>query len=416
MKVSYFKILKKRNFFLLWFGQIISQCGDRLTQMALIGLVYKLKPSSSLSLAKIMSLPVVAVFLISPIAGVYIDRWDKRKTMYTSDFLRGIFIAIIPLLAFHFKSIIPIYILIFLSFCMGRFFIPAKMAVIPNLVDKDQTLMANSLVSVTAMIAAVLGFGLGGVIVERFGVEAAFLIDASTFFLSALTIMLMQMEEKAKFNPYDIINLGREAIVKVKRSFAFDIKEGLRYLLGSGHTWYAAKIFFTLFSCLGSLYVVFIVFIQNTFHSVTIDLGWLAVASGLGLFCGSLIYGRVADMGKIRRVINIALIFASSYLVFFVAFLKYHPFKPFALFSCFLLGLISSPLVIGVNTLIHTQSKNNFWGRIFSSLEVLNHFAFIVFMFASSYLAEKFSPFTIIISVGIIIFLFSGFNYLREYD
>ncbi|RKY38040.1 MAG: MFS transporter, partial [Candidatus Omnitrophota bacterium] len=90
MIIPYIHLLKKRNFFLLWISQIISQFGDRLTQMALIGLVYEIMPASSFSLAKVMSIPLIAVFLISPVAGVYIDRWDKQKTMYISDFLRGI--------------------------------------------------------------------------------------------------------------------------------------------------------------------------------------------------------------------------------------------------------------------------------------------------------------------------------------
>lgn len=384
--------------------------------MALIGLVYRLKPSSPLSLAKIMSLPVIAVFLISPIAGVYVDRWNKKKTLWISDLLRGIFIFVIPFLAFHFNSILVVYMFVFLSFCVGRFFIPAKMAIIPSLVEEKQTLIANSLFSTTAMIAAILGFGLGGVIVEKLGVKTAFIIDAATFFLSAFFIGCMNIKEKAQFNPYDIINLGKEALRTVKNSVVFEMKEGVKYILEREGTRYAAKIFSLLFSCVGALYVVFIVFIQNTFHSVTIDLGWFAVGSGLGLFLGALIYGKVGRQWVIRKVINGSLIFSSIYLLFFVTFIHHHPIKLFALFSCFLLGVFSSPVVIGVNTLIHDESKNDFWGRIFSSLEVVIHLAFVIWMFISSYLAEKFSSFTIIIAVGIIIFIFSFFNYVKKND
>lgn len=384
--------------------------------MALIGLVHKIMPRSSMGLAKIMSLAIIPVFLISPVAGVYVDRWNKQKTMYVSDLLRGVFIVFIPILAFNYKSLFMVYVLIFLSFCVGRFFIPAKMAIVPTLIDKKQVLMANSLVSITAMIAAILGFGLGGVLVERFGVKNAFMIDAFTFFISAFSIFLMRIKEKGAFAPIDFLNLGREAITKVKNSFIREMKEGLRYLLRTDETWFAAKIFYILFSCLGALYVVFIIFIQDTLRSVTIDLGWLAVGGGLGLFLGSLIYGRIGREWPIKKVINISLIFASLYLIFFVVYLKSHPFKLFALFSCFLLGVGLSPLVIGVNTLIHNGSENNFWGRIFSSLEVVIHLGFIVFMFVTSYLADKFSPFTIILNVGIIIFFFSLFSLLRDND
>lgn len=414
MFVSYFKVLKKRNFFLLWFGQVISQFGDRLTQMALIGLVYELMPHSSMSLAKVMSLPVLAVLLISPVAGVYVDRWEKRKTMYVSDFLRGICIALIFILIFKFKTVIFVYFLIFLSFCVGRFFIPAKMAIIPALVDQKDLLLANSLVSITAMIAAILGFGLGGIIVEKLGVKVAFLIDSVTFFLSSLAVLSMKVQEKGLFSPKDFLDLSKQAIEKVKRSFIFEMKEGLKYLLKSKETRYAAQVFFLLFSCLGSLYVVFIVFIQNTLSSVTLDLGYLAVGLGTGLFVGSLIYGKIGKRYPFKKSINVSLFINSIYLISFVTVLKFHPSKLFAFFSCFLLGGFSSPVVVGINALIHSESQNMFWGRIFSSLEVVIHFAFIAFMFLSSYLAEFFSPFTIIMSVGIIIFFFSSFGLFSE--
>lgn len=407
MLQGYLKLLKRKNFVLLWISQIIAQFGDRLTQMALIGLVYKLHPGSSLGLAKMFSLAIIPVFLISPISGVYVDRWDKRKTMYTSDFLRCLCIFFIPMVVSKFHSMPLVYFLIFLSFCVGRFFIPAKMAVIPSLVEKENFFMANSLVSVTATIAAVLGFGFGGMIVQKWGVERAFFLNAVTFLLSGILIAMMRLQEKSKFDPKDIIDLGKDAIIKVKNSFMFEVGEGLKYILSSKETRYAAKVQFILFALIGSLYTVFIVFIQQTLGTVTFALGWLAVGSGAGLFIGSLLYGKIGSKVSIRKAINLSLFFSSLCLIAFVSLLRVHPHKLFAFISCLILGLVASPVVIAVNTLIHNESENKFWGRIFSSLEVIIHIAFIVFMFAASYLAEIFSPFTIIISVGIITILLS---------
>ncbi len=417
MLLAYFKVLKRRNFLFLWLGQIISQFGDRLTQMALIGLVYKIRPHSSVSLAKIMSLAIVPVFLISPVAGVYVDRWNKRKTMYFSELLRGLSIFLIPVFFFYFRSLIFVYLLIFLSFCIGRFFIPSKMAIIPSLVDnKKDIFMANSLVSTTAMVAAMLGFGLGGVIVEKYGIKTAFFIDALTFFISACFIGMMKVEEHKYFRVSDLLYLGKDAIRIVQHSFFKEAKEGINYLFSSQETRYATKIFFMLFSFIGALYVVFVVFIQDTLSTVTLDLGFLAIGAGSGLFLGTLIYGRLGRNMDIRKVINITMIASSLYLVFFVVSLKKFPHKLFAFFSVFLLGIVVSPVVVGINSLIHKNSDNNLWGRIFSSLEIVIHLAFIIFMFLASYLAEIFTPFTIIISVGIIMFLFFFFNFIAEND
>ncbi|MFA5271814.1 MAG: MFS transporter [Candidatus Omnitrophota bacterium] len=413
METNYFKVLRNRNFFLVWISQVVSQFGDRLTQMALIGLVYKIAPGSSLGLAKMFSIAIIPVFLISPIAGVYVDRWDKRKTMYISDLLRGVFLFIVPFAATHFHSMPLVYLLIFLSFCVGRFFIPAKMAIIPSLVEKKSFFMANSLISTTATIAAVLGFGLGGMMVQKWGVECTFFIDALTFLFSALAISLVRLKGSAKFNPKDILELSKDAIVTVKNSFLHETKEGFKYIFSSKETRYAAKVQFVLFALIGSLYTIFIVFIQKTLSTVTFELGWLAVGCGAGLFAGSLFYGRIGAKFSIKKVTCVSLFFSSLYLVIFVSLLKIYPYKLFAFASCFIIGLIASPIAIAVNTLIHNESENKFWGRIFSSLEIIIHLTFIIFMFLSSYLAEKFTPFTIIIAISIIT-MFSSYFFLRE--
>ena len=384
--------------------------------MALIGLVYQIKPFSSLSLAKIMSLAVIPVFLISPVAGVYVDRWNKRKTMYWSDFLRGIFIVLIPIFFFRWHSLFFVYCFIFLSFCVGRFFIPAKMAIVPSLVEGKDIFLANSLISTTAMIAAMLGLGLGGIIVERWGLNIAFIVDALTFFLSGLCICFMKIGERSTFKAFDLINLSKDAIKTVKRSFVSEIKEGVHYLFNSRETRYASKIFFTLFSFIGSLYVVFVVFIQNVLSTVTLDLGILAVACGFGLFSGTLIYGRFGHKMRAEKTINIAMIFSGLYLMFFAFMLKSYPSKIFAFFSCFVLGVIVAPIVVGVNSLIHKGSDNNLWGRIFSSLEVVIHLAFIIFMFISSYLAEYFGPLRVIVGISVVVVVISFSNLLVKND
>ncbi len=413
MVIKYFQLLKTKNFSLLWFGQIISQFGDRLTQIALVGLVSKASMSSS-SLAIVMSMATIPVFIISPISGVYIDRWSKRKTMYLSDLLRGGFILLIPFLFFFSKSLWPIYILTFLSFSAGRFFIPAKMAFIPELVKKKDIFLANSLISVTGSIAAVLGIGLGGIIIDKYGVSNAFFIDSSTFFTSGLCIFFISKIEGGKIFVRDILNISKDAVGTAKKSFVFELREGFKYIFTSHETRYAFKIYLFLFSYIGSLYVVMIRFIQNVLSTVTKDLGFAAVALGAGIFFGSLIYGRVAHKISIKKIINIAVLSSSIYLIFFVIFLKHNPTTLCAVILSVILGLNISPAFIGVNALIHKNSDNKLLGRIFSGLEFISHLGFLIAMFISSFFADLFNPFTVIKSIGIIGFIFSLILFIKN--
>jgi len=406
MVLKYFKILAKRNFFCLWFGQIVSQFGDRLTQIALVGLVSRVSMSSS-HLALIMSMAIIPVFIVSPISGVYIDRWSKRKTMYISDFLRGLFILLIPIFFLKLRSFAAVYVLIFLSFSAGRFFVPAKMAFIPEISKKEDLFLANSLISITATIAAVIGFGLGGIIVEKWGVATAFSLDAVTFFVSALAVFLITTKEKGNFKVGDIIHLGKDVVSEVKRSFAWEFREGIKYIFNSDETKYAFKMFLFLFAYIGGLYVVFIRFIQEVLSSLTTDLGFVTVALGAGIFLGSLIYGRIADKFSVKKVINLSLLLTSLYLIFFVVSLRAYPQTLYAIILACVLGMITSPVFVGINALIHKESDQKVLGRIFSGLEFTSHLGFLISMFICSALADFFNPFTIIVSLGIIGFFLS---------
>ena len=108
MKLVRFRdILKNRSFLFLWLGQVISNFGERLNQLALIALVYKKAPGSTIQLAKLLFFIVIPVFAIGPIAGVYVDRWDRKRVMIVSDILRGILVLSIPFFILFGSNVFP---------------------------------------------------------------------------------------------------------------------------------------------------------------------------------------------------------------------------------------------------------------------------------------------------------------------
>ena len=411
------EVLKNKNFFFLWVSQIVSQLGDRLGQMALIGFVYLRTPGSTVEIAKILSFTIIPVFLIGPIAGVYVDRWDRRRTMYICDLVRTILVVLIPLFLFHMRHLWFMYLLIFLIFSIGRFFIPAKLAIIPDLVEKKDLLMANSLVNITGMIAAILGFGIAGVVVEWLGAKGSFYLDALSFFVSALLIFFIVVK---KVNRQRLSHLSREIVgVVIKESTVVplrliavlrEIKEGIVYFIKQKEIRFTASVIFLLWSALGAIYVVLIVFVQNTLHSATKDLGLLIMFLGTGLFFGSLIYGRFGQRISHYKIIFVSLILSGIMLVVFAATLKNHPYFFSAAILSFILGVSVSPIMIASNTIIHNISDNSMMGKIFSSMEMVMHLGFILFMFISSFLAERIPKGYILVIVGIVFSLLGVIN------
>lgn len=395
------EVLKNRNFFLLWSGQIVSQLGDRLGQMALIAFVYLRAPGSTLQIAKILSFTIIPVFLIGPLAGVYVDRWDRRRTMYVCDFLRSLLVFTIPLFLFYTKSLGPVYLIIFMAFSIGRFYVPAKLSIIPDLVDKKDLLIANSLINTSGMIAAILGFGISGVLVEKLGAKSGFYLDSLSFLISGALIFLISKRFVATMNfNAEFRQVSKEIVEVISKSVFTEIKEGVFYFIRNKDIRFTAGIIFGLWSALGAVYVVVIVFVQKALHSATKDLGLLVMFLGVGLFLGSLIYGRFGHRVSHYKIIFACLVASGIMLVIFALGIYYYPDFIVAAFLALCLGLIIAPIMIASNTIIHNVSDNEMLGKIFSSLEIVMHLGFLTFMFISSMLAEKFSHVLILVSVG----------------
>lgn len=401
------EVLRNRNFSLLWIGQIISQLGDRLGQMALIAFVSMRPGSSAMELAKILSLTIIPVFVVGPLAGVYVDRWDRRRTMYISDLIRAVLMLAIPYVLFYHKALGSIYLVIFLVYCIGRFFVPAKLAIVPDLVPKKDLLIANSLVNITGMIAAILGFGVSGILVERLGAKGGFYLDSLSFFLSGSLIFLIT---KRSAQHLGFKQVGQEIVEMIRKSVFQEFKEGILYFLKEKNIRLSAWIMFVLSSALGAASVVLITFVQQAFKSLTRDLGLLSMFLGLGLFSGSLVYGKLGHRFSQHKIIFISLVSSGGMLTVFALAISRHPDFGLATALAFLMGFLVSPIIIATNTIIHKVSSNDMMGKTFSSLEIIMHLGFIIFMFVSGFMVKKFTHASILVTTGFLFIILGIVN------
>ncbi|MFH1459796.1 MAG: MFS transporter [Candidatus Omnitrophota bacterium] len=405
-KFSY--VLKEKNFFCFWLGQIISQFGDRLNQMALIALIYNRTGGSAFGLAKIMSFTIIPSFLVSPFAGAYVDRWNYKYTMIISDIIRAVLVLLIPLWFVKMNTLVPLYISVFLVFTTSCFFLPSKFSIIPELVDKENLLIANSLTNTTMMIAAVLGVGLGGTLIEKVGARSGFYIDSFTYLISGLLLCFVNVKNRNKIK----INTGDDTAMKNGSIFS-DIKEGIKYVAANPYLRFVFFTIFMLMSASGALYIVAIVFIQNVFSSVTRDLGVLSIFIGVGFFLGALICGRFFDKISKVRIIFFSLISSGIFIGCFVVLLKMFSQIYIAMILSVLIGISVGPIFISANTLIHEVITSNMRGRIFSILGIIMNLGFLIFMFVSSKLSEFSNPMWVILVISACFILYGVFGLLK---
>jgi MFS family permease len=203
-------LLKNPRFLQLWGGQACSFVGDAVSMVALVILVVQLTGSAAavggVLLARL--LPTLA----SPLVGVYADRLDRRAVLVASDLVRAIL-----LLAMVFaRDLIVLLVLVFLMGLARAFFNPTIRAAFPGVVGGGDLTRANALVSGTFSISVTLGPALGGLLVATVGVDAAFVLDAATFLISAILLSRIPMPRPASD---DESGFGRE------------LKEGFKYLV-----------------------------------------------------------------------------------------------------------------------------------------------------------------------------------------
>src|ERR687886_779951 len=147
-------VLRQRNFALLWFGGLISIAGDWVLYIALPLYVYQLSGSTFATGAMFIAGIVPGLF-ISPIAGVFVDRWDRKRTLIVTNLLSAL--SLLPLLAVHSaEAVWIVYVVQFVESAIGQFIQPAKSALLPRLVSEEHLLQANSLNSLNNNLARLL--------------------------------------------------------------------------------------------------------------------------------------------------------------------------------------------------------------------------------------------------------------------
>ncbi len=405
-------VLFKKNFFCLWSGQIISEFGDRLNQMALIALIYSKDPGSVMALARLLFFIVVPVFVIGPVAGVYVDRWDRKRVMIISDVIRGLLVLTIPIFV-KLNMMGAIYPVVFLIFSATRFFLPSKMAFIPSIVSKEKLMVANSLSNTTRMIATVFGFALAGVIVRMIGHMWGFYLNAISYFISGVFIAVITPKGELT-NVKEDIQITKEIVEKsLRKNIWTEIVEGFKHLTEKNRMKIVSGTFFLLMAGAGSIFCVIIVFIQKSFGSITEVLGIFGAFLGCGLFVGTIGFGKFGQKASKIRSIFINLIFCGVAINLFAFYASRSASFIMGGMFIFLVGFTMGPIMTCINTLMHELIPDEARGRIFSSMEAVIHLAFLAFMFLTAYLAKYISNAAIIAASGLVFSVIGLTGYLK---
>ncbi len=419
--------LRKPHFLVFSFTQAVSLFGDKLDYMALLAMLAyfseRLAWDASQAISFLSVVAALPTVLFAPVAGVLVDRWDRRKVMVGCDSARALIVLAIPLVALRTTNLPLIYGLAFTLFLLGLFFHTARLSIIPNLVgaasqprfsrDKDvpptrwapQLLGANSFMSFTGRLATFLGMLVGGLIVDwngwvRLGISpcwsAGFYLDSLTYLVSVVGLVVIF--RSSAFRPPLSTSSGKRLAVSGQRS-AF--AQAWRIV---GRT---PPVAFVYASVLGlvvigaAAIVLYIPIIQGPdgLGLGTKGVGFVAAIGSAGLVLASIGYGLVGHQLTKHK----AILFSFIILGLVTAALSLaHSFVPVALLA-FIAGAALAPIYIGMDTMIHESVPESVRGRIFSNREWVMHLAFGLSALAIGQLTRLFSGRKLLLAVGLLI-------------
>ena len=384
---------RNRNYRVTWAGQVVSEIGDHFNTIAVFGLVYQ-TTHSGFAVSGVMLARAIPMLLAGPLAGVVLDRFDRKRIMIASDLVRAVF-ALLFILAADGKHIGVIYALSALLMFASPFFSSGRASILPVIANKEELHTANSLTQTTQWGTTAIGSFLGGLSAARLGYEWAFFFNALSFLFSAWCISQLHVPVggfKAKRSM-----LSEDQVMRPWREYG----EGLAYMRSIPLVFAIALVHIGWATGGGAAQILFTLFSEQVYHRGAEGIGFLWSAAGVGLVVG----GGVGHwLGPRLSFKNYKRTIAICYIIHGVTYIIFSMMVSFPLALLFI-GI--SRASVAVSSVLNFSRllriiEDQYRGRVFSTLETVTWSMMMLSMFGAGIASDTYSPRVIGIVSGIL--------------
>lgn len=389
---SYSSLFANRNFCMLWAAQIFSQFADRIIFVVFVTIIaLHFDPSGkSTSLQSWLYIAfTIPAILLTAIAGVFIDRWNKKAVMIITNVLRAITILLLPVFD---TTLMGLYALAFLMSSVTQFFVPAEASIIPSIANKYQLLTANSLFTTTMMGSLIFGFALGDPMINIFGINFVHYGIALFFVLAAICLTFVKYKPVKKKKKHT-------DVVQAEANFIKDIKEGLVYIKNTPVVRSAMLKLAGLFSVVVMMSIMSIGLSQKYLYPQNPAMGaqkfaYIVVFCGVGMIIGAFLVGHqfrklekhllgyigIFTCGTSLLMFSILPLIPQtsvfhfterSFLVFYLDKFDFTYPMLYSYITATLLGTATAFVAIPTQTILHTEITPQIRGKVFGILFTL---------------------------------------------
>ncbi|MCA9984715.1 MAG: MFS transporter [Anaerolineales bacterium] len=372
------EILAVANYRWLWLGQTVSEFGDALTHLALILLINRVTDGDTSAIAYLLIALAIPRATLGLLAGVFVDRWDRKRIMQVSDLSRAVLVLGFILVATTDNAQLGwIYALAFVHSVMGTFFNPARSAIIPNILPEKGLLAANSLSQISFVLFRVLGASAAGILVGQANAfSLIYLVDAITFvfsfiFISRIALTGRQVTAPAALDSQparQILGQIREGIGVI---FASRVLVGT--IVGAGMTMLG----------LGAVNILMAPFIVNNLAVSETWFGAIEAVQVAGMIISGALVAVLAARLLPTHIVALGLIGVGGGIG--LTFLVPNIWWLFPLL--FTVGLFITPLNASISTLFQTEVADEQRGRTGAALSAMMELAGLISMFLAGTVA-----------------------------
>src|SRR5690348_5650653 len=248
----------------LWIAQIVSVFGDFLAVFAIIAVVTFQLHGTATQVAMVLVAFMAPLAIVSPLAGVFVDRWNLKQTLIASDLIRGV--LVLALVFVH--NVYLIYAILFTMSVVSAFFVPAQSVAVRTLVPMAGLMAVNGLMSQAQQGALIVAPSVAGELVHLVGANACFIYDGFSFFFSAALVMTLTIDRQA-------LRTESSAVLdSMRQGFGFIFKHSTISFVILSMT--AGMFAMRCFGALLSIYV------RDVLHSTSAVFGVLNTLIGIG--------------------------------------------------------------------------------------------------------------------------------------
>lgn len=350
---SYTDVARSPSYFPLWLSQLVSNFGATLHYIALVVLVYELT-GRGMAVAVLVAAEVVPILLLGPVAGVVIDRFSRKSVLIGADLLRAVLALSLvwPQGAWH------AYVVAAGIAAGNTFFNPTVQAVIPELTTEDQRLAANSVSWSTGRLVQIIASAIAGGLIALIGTDAAFVLNAAAFAISALLIVRLVIPAHAG-------QLGQDAKRGLDR-YMSDARSGLKFAIQDRFVSRLLIVQALASFATGATGAMLVVLSERHLHLAPSGFAWLIAAIGAGALVGPLIPNALAKDYRDARWLFVPYIVRGIGDILIAVFTP----LPVALLLLFVYGLNTSTGMVVFSSTVQGAVPGNVRGRVFTLLDV----------------------------------------------